>query len=172
MIWDDQNLIVNVKDKGLVIVSGCSHAGAVNVLHNARRLTGEQRVGGFIGGCHLTGGLFEPIIEPTVEAFSAADVGRVLPAHCTGWKAVHLLARAMPDSLRSARRRDRRELLRTPKRMLPAALRHRRSRAPFGSTASAVASARAISGRPTGPRERQATTPSGRTSVAPPAERP
>jgi 7,8-dihydropterin-6-yl-methyl-4-(beta-D-ribofuranosyl)aminobenzene 5'-phosphate synthase len=98
MIWDDQNVIVHVKDKGLVIVSGCSHAGAVNVLRNAQRLTGESRIGGFIGGCHLTGGTFEPIIEPTVEAFSAANVGRVLPAHCTGWKAVHLLARAMPTA--------------------------------------------------------------------------
>jgi 7,8-dihydropterin-6-yl-methyl-4-(beta-D-ribofuranosyl)aminobenzene 5'-phosphate synthase len=95
-IEDDQNVIVNVKDKGLVIVSGCSHAGAVNVLRNAQRLTGEQRVAGFIGGFHLTGGLFEPIIEPTVEAFARAQVGRVLPAHCTGWKAVHALARAMP----------------------------------------------------------------------------
>jgi 7,8-dihydropterin-6-yl-methyl-4-(beta-D-ribofuranosyl)aminobenzene 5'-phosphate synthase len=98
MIWDDQNLIVNVKGKGLVIVSGCSHAGAVNVLRNAQRLTGEKRVAGFIGGFHLTGGIFEPIIEPTVEAFSAANVVRVLPAHCTGWKAVHLLARAMPKA--------------------------------------------------------------------------
>jgi 7,8-dihydropterin-6-yl-methyl-4-(beta-D-ribofuranosyl)aminobenzene 5'-phosphate synthase len=98
MIWDDQNLIVNVKGKGLVIVSGCSHAGAVNVLRNAQRLTGEMQVAGFIGGFHLTGGIFEPIIEPTVEAFSTADVGRVLPAHCTGWKAVHLLARAMPTA--------------------------------------------------------------------------
>ena len=98
MIWDDQNLIVNVKDKGLVIVSGCSHAGAVNVLHNAQRLTGEQRIAGFIGGLHLTGGIFEPIIEPTVNAFAAAGVGRLLPAHCTGWKAVHQLARALPDA--------------------------------------------------------------------------
>jgi 7,8-dihydropterin-6-yl-methyl-4-(beta-D-ribofuranosyl)aminobenzene 5'-phosphate synthase len=98
MIWDDQNVIVNVKDRGLVIVSGCSHAGAVNVLRNAQRLTGEQRIAGFVGGCHLTGGLFEPIIEPTVEAFAAANVGRILPAHCTGWKAVHLLARAMPEA--------------------------------------------------------------------------
>jgi 7,8-dihydropterin-6-yl-methyl-4-(beta-D-ribofuranosyl)aminobenzene 5'-phosphate synthase len=98
MIWDDQNVIVNVKEQGLVIVSGCSHAGAVNVLRNAQRLTGEMRVSGFVGGCHLTGGIFEPIIEPTVEAFSAADVGRVLPAHCTGWKAVHVLARAMPGA--------------------------------------------------------------------------
>ena len=91
-------MIVNVKDNGLVIVSGCSHAGAVNVLRNAQRLTGEQRIAGFIGGFHLTGGLFEPIIEPTVDAFSRAQVGRVLPAHCTGWKAVHSLARAMPDA--------------------------------------------------------------------------
>jgi 7,8-dihydropterin-6-yl-methyl-4-(beta-D-ribofuranosyl)aminobenzene 5'-phosphate synthase len=98
MIWDDQNVIVDVKDHGLVIVSGCSHAGAVNVLRNAQRLTGQGRIGGFIGGCHLTGGLFEPIIEPTVEAFSAANIGRVLPAHCSGWKAVHLLARAMPTA--------------------------------------------------------------------------
>ena len=98
MIWDDQSLIVNVQDKGLVIVSGCSHAGAVNVLRNAQRLTGENRVAGLIGGFHLTGGIFEPIIEPTVEALSAANVGRLLPAHCTGWKAVHLLARAMPTA--------------------------------------------------------------------------
>ncbi len=98
MIWDDQNLIVNIKDKGLVVVSGCSHAGAVNVLRNAQRLTGEDRVAGFIGGLHLTGGIFEPIIAPTVDAFVAAGIGRLLPAHCTGWKAVHQLARALPDA--------------------------------------------------------------------------
>ena len=98
MIWDDQNLIVNVEGKGLVVVSGCSHAGAVNVLRNAQRLTGEKRIAGFIGGLHLTGGLFEPIIEPTVDAFAAAGIHRLLPAHCTGWKAVHKLARALPDA--------------------------------------------------------------------------
>jgi 7,8-dihydropterin-6-yl-methyl-4-(beta-D-ribofuranosyl)aminobenzene 5'-phosphate synthase len=98
MIWDDQNLIVNVQGKGLVIVSGCSHAGAVNVLHNAQRLAGEQRIAGFIGGLHLTGAIFEPIIEPTVNAFATAGIGRLLPAHCTGWKAVHQLARALPDA--------------------------------------------------------------------------
>lgn len=98
MIWDDQNLIVNVRGKGLVIVSGCSHAGAVNVLRNAQRLTGEQRVAGYIGGFHLTGGIFEPIIRPTVDAFVAATVDRLLPAHCTGWRAVHELARALPNA--------------------------------------------------------------------------
>jgi 7,8-dihydropterin-6-yl-methyl-4-(beta-D-ribofuranosyl)aminobenzene 5'-phosphate synthase len=98
MIWDDQNLIINVRNKGLVIVSGCSHAGAVNVLRNAQRLTGEHRIAGFIGGLHLTGSVFEPIIEPTVQALRDANIGRLLPAHCTGWKAVHQLAHALPDA--------------------------------------------------------------------------
>src|SRR5438132_10613771 len=55
MIWADQNAIVNVKDKGLVIVSGCSHAGAVNVLRNAQRLSAVARLAGYIGGLHRTG---------------------------------------------------------------------------------------------------------------------
>jgi 7,8-dihydropterin-6-yl-methyl-4-(beta-D-ribofuranosyl)aminobenzene 5'-phosphate synthase len=98
MIWDDQALVVNVRDRGLVVISGCSHAGAINVLRHAQRLTGESRVAGFIGGLHLTGGLFESRIEATVEALRTAGVGRVVPAHCSGWKAVHAIARAMPEA--------------------------------------------------------------------------
>lgn len=98
MIVDDQNVVVNVRNKGLVIVSGCSHSGAVNVLRNATALTGVDHVAGFIGGFHLTGALFEPVIEPTIAAFAGAGVGRVVPGHCTGWKAVHRLAATMPDA--------------------------------------------------------------------------
>lgn len=98
MIWDDQALVVNVLDRGLLVVSGCSHAGAINVLRHAQRLTGESRVCGFVGGLHLTGGLFESRIEPTVEALRAAGVRRVVPAHCSGWRAVHAIARSMPEA--------------------------------------------------------------------------
>ena len=98
MIWDDQNVVVNVRGKGLVVVSGCSHAGAVNVLRNAQRLTGEDRIAGFVGGLHLTGGLFEPIIGETVAALAEMRVEVVMPAHCTGWRAVHALAKAMPEA--------------------------------------------------------------------------
>lgn len=96
MIWDDQALIVDVRHQGLVVVSGCSHAGAVNVLHHAQRHTGRSEVAGFVGGLHLSGRLYEPRIEPTVDAFRRAAVGRVLPAHCSGWKAVHAFAHTMP----------------------------------------------------------------------------
>lgn len=95
---DDQNLVVNVKDKGLVVLSGCSHNGVVNGLRNAQRLTGEARIAGFVGGMHLGGPLFEPAIDPTVDALTTMRIGKVMPAHCTGWKAVHALARAMPDA--------------------------------------------------------------------------
>jgi 7,8-dihydropterin-6-yl-methyl-4-(beta-D-ribofuranosyl)aminobenzene 5'-phosphate synthase len=95
LILDDQSLIVDVAGKGLVVVSGCSHAGAVNVLHNARRLTGRDPIVGFVGGFHLTGAVFEPIIEPTVAAFG---VERLVPGHCTGWKGIHRLAQAMPEA--------------------------------------------------------------------------
>jgi 7,8-dihydropterin-6-yl-methyl-4-(beta-D-ribofuranosyl)aminobenzene 5'-phosphate synthase len=98
MIWDDQALIINVSGRGLVILSGCSHAGAINVLRHAQRLAGETRVAGFIGGLHLTGGLFESRIQPTATALQEAKVARVVPAHCSGWKAVHAIARAMPDA--------------------------------------------------------------------------
>ncbi|HVH65098.1 MAG TPA: MBL fold metallo-hydrolase [Candidatus Acidoferrum sp.] len=97
-IWDDQNVIVNVRGRGLVVVSACSHSGAVNVLKNARRLTGEQTIAGFIGGFHLTGGLLEPIIPATVGEIMELGVARLVPAHCTGWRATHELARAMPDA--------------------------------------------------------------------------
>jgi 7,8-dihydropterin-6-yl-methyl-4-(beta-D-ribofuranosyl)aminobenzene 5'-phosphate synthase len=98
MICDDQALVVNVRGRGLVIVSGCSHAGAINVLRHAQRLTGVAPIAGLLGGLHLTGGLFEARIGPTVEALRAAGVGRVLPAHCSGWRAVHAIARAMPEA--------------------------------------------------------------------------
>jgi 7,8-dihydropterin-6-yl-methyl-4-(beta-D-ribofuranosyl)aminobenzene 5'-phosphate synthase len=98
LILDDQNVVVNVRDLGLVVVSACSHSGAVNVLRHAKRLTDIERIGGFVGGFHLTGGLFEPIIGPTVSAFVEMGVGRVVPGHCTGWRAVHALARQLPDA--------------------------------------------------------------------------
>jgi 7,8-dihydropterin-6-yl-methyl-4-(beta-D-ribofuranosyl)aminobenzene 5'-phosphate synthase len=96
-IWDDQAVIVNVRDRGLVILSGCSHAGAVNVLRYAQALTGEQKVHALIGGMHLTGGLFEPIIPRTISELAMIGPDYVVPGHCTGWKAVNLLINTLPD---------------------------------------------------------------------------
>jgi len=97
-IWDDQGVVVNVAGKGLVILSSCSHAGAINVVLHAQRITGEERVHAFIGGLHLTGGLFEAIIPQTIARMAAFQPALIAPGHCTGWRATHELARVMPSA--------------------------------------------------------------------------
>jgi 7,8-dihydropterin-6-yl-methyl-4-(beta-D-ribofuranosyl)aminobenzene 5'-phosphate synthase len=97
-IWDDQAVVCNVKDKGLVVLSACSHAGAINVLKHAQRLTGIHKVHAFVGGFHLTGGLFEHIIPRTINELVAIGPDIIVPGHCTGWKAFHELARQLPDA--------------------------------------------------------------------------
>jgi 7,8-dihydropterin-6-yl-methyl-4-(beta-D-ribofuranosyl)aminobenzene 5'-phosphate synthase len=86
-IWDDQAVVVNLKGKGLVVLSGCSHSGAINVLRQAQRLTGEDRVHAFVGGMHLTGGIFERLIPRTLDELAAISPRWLVPGHCTGWKA-------------------------------------------------------------------------------------
>ncbi len=98
MIWDDQNLICHVKGKGLVIVSGCSHAGVINIVRNACRLTGVERVHAFVGGLHLTGGIFERIIPPTMAALEDIRPDYIIPGHCTGWKARQEIGRKFPSA--------------------------------------------------------------------------
>jgi 7,8-dihydropterin-6-yl-methyl-4-(beta-D-ribofuranosyl)aminobenzene 5'-phosphate synthase len=98
LILDDQALIVHVDGRGLLVVTGCGHAGVVNIVRYARALTGVEQVHAVIGGFHLTGALFEPVIAPTVEALGALAPDLVLPAHCTGWRAMHALANRLPDA--------------------------------------------------------------------------
>ena len=97
-IWDDQSVIVHVRGRGLVVLSGCSHSGAINVLRNARQVTGAGKVHAFVGGLHLTGGLFEPIIPATVVEIATISPDWIVPGHCTGWRATHELSRALPDA--------------------------------------------------------------------------
>jgi 7,8-dihydropterin-6-yl-methyl-4-(beta-D-ribofuranosyl)aminobenzene 5'-phosphate synthase len=98
LILDDQGLVVHVRDRGLVVLTGCGHAGAVNIARHALRLTGVDRLQALIGGFHLAGPAFEPIIEPTVTALADLAPELIVPAHCTGWRAQHRLAAALPDA--------------------------------------------------------------------------
>jgi 7,8-dihydropterin-6-yl-methyl-4-(beta-D-ribofuranosyl)aminobenzene 5'-phosphate synthase len=98
LILDDQALVVRVRDRGLVVLTGCGHAGIVNTVRYVRRLTGLDEVAAIVGGFHLSGPMFEPVIEPTVAAFAELAPAMLAPAHCTGWKAVHRLAASFPDA--------------------------------------------------------------------------
>ncbi len=94
---DDQGLAVKVKGKGLVVIGGCSHAGIVNTVQHAKKVTDTEEVHAVLGGFHLTGPIFEPLIEPTVEAMVKIDPDYIMPMHCTGWKAINAFSEAMQD---------------------------------------------------------------------------
>jgi 7,8-dihydropterin-6-yl-methyl-4-(beta-D-ribofuranosyl)aminobenzene 5'-phosphate synthase len=95
---DDQALVVHVQNKGLVILTGCSHAGAINIIRYAQKLTGAQTIYAVLGGLHLSGRLFESRIPPTVEALRTIAPRLIIPGHCTGWGATHMLARELPEA--------------------------------------------------------------------------
>ncbi len=98
LIMDDQCAIMNVAGKGLVVITGCGHAGIINILRNAMSITGITTIYAVIGGFHLSGPFFERIIPPTVEALKAIGPSYIVPGHCTGWVATHMIARTMPDA--------------------------------------------------------------------------
>jgi 7,8-dihydropterin-6-yl-methyl-4-(beta-D-ribofuranosyl)aminobenzene 5'-phosphate synthase len=98
LVLDDQALVVHVRDRGLVVLTGCGHAGAVNIVRHAQRLTGVTQLHGLLGGLHLGGPAFEPVIPPTIAALTDMAPAMVVPGHCTGWRARHALAAALPDA--------------------------------------------------------------------------
>jgi 7,8-dihydropterin-6-yl-methyl-4-(beta-D-ribofuranosyl)aminobenzene 5'-phosphate synthase len=98
LVVDDQALVVHLRGKGLVVLTGCGHAGAVNIVRHAQRLTAVPGLHALLGGLHLSGPAFEPTIGPTVRALSDLAPELLVPGHCTGWRAQHTLAAALPHS--------------------------------------------------------------------------
>lgn len=97
-ILDDQSIIMHLQGRGLVIVCGCAHAGVVNTVRYAKKVTGVDKVYALLGGFHLSGALFEPIIEETIAALKQIQPEIIVPMHCTGFTAIAKMAKAFPDA--------------------------------------------------------------------------
>jgi 7,8-dihydropterin-6-yl-methyl-4-(beta-D-ribofuranosyl)aminobenzene 5'-phosphate synthase len=93
---DDQALAITVKDKGLIVLSGCAHAGIINTVEYARKITGTDHVHAVLGGFHLNGKVFAPVIPPTIDAMKQIAPDYLVPMHCTGWDAINRFHAAMP----------------------------------------------------------------------------
>jgi 7,8-dihydropterin-6-yl-methyl-4-(beta-D-ribofuranosyl)aminobenzene 5'-phosphate synthase len=94
---DDQALVINLGSDGIVILVGCSHAGIINTIRHAIKLTGRERVRGVFGGFHLGfPGTPAEKTEKTIETLRALEVELLCPMHCTGMKAMMDLAQAFP----------------------------------------------------------------------------
>ena len=79
---DDQGVAVKVRDKGLVVIGGCFHAGIINTVKQTQKAARTDAVHAVLGGFHHTGPVFEPIIEEMKkigpEGASRRAYGRIL----------------------------------------------------------------------------------------------
>ena len=89
LMLDDISLIANVKEKGVVIATGCSHAGIVNIAKQAVKLVGTDKIHGIIGGFHLieATGSVKNRIKKTAQALKKFDPDWIYAGHCTGFLA-------------------------------------------------------------------------------------
>jgi 7,8-dihydropterin-6-yl-methyl-4-(beta-D-ribofuranosyl)aminobenzene 5'-phosphate synthase len=95
---DDQAMVVNVGEDGIVIFVGCSHAGIINTIRQAIELSGRSRVLGVFGGFHLGfPGTPEAKTLKTIEALKEMEVELLCPMHCTGMQAMMQIRSAFPD---------------------------------------------------------------------------
>jgi 7,8-dihydropterin-6-yl-methyl-4-(beta-D-ribofuranosyl)aminobenzene 5'-phosphate synthase len=91
----EQAIVCHVKGRGLVVISGCAHAGIINAVRHAQKMTGIEKVHVVIGGFHLIN-VPQEIIEKTVDDMQAIAPDYIIPAHCTGFEAILLFAKKMP----------------------------------------------------------------------------
>jgi 7,8-dihydropterin-6-yl-methyl-4-(beta-D-ribofuranosyl)aminobenzene 5'-phosphate synthase len=84
-VWDEQGLVIDVKGKGLVVLTGCAHAGDLNTIDRAKQITGSDRVHAVLGGFHL-GFPTTPKanVDLTLRGLQDRDVRWVMPMHCSG----------------------------------------------------------------------------------------
>jgi len=97
-IMDERAVAMNIKGKGLVVLSGCAHAGIINTVTYAQQITGIKKVYAVMGGFHLAGKTFENRIQPTIEELQRINPELIVPSHCTGWRAMCAMAKAFPET--------------------------------------------------------------------------
>ena len=86
----------NVKSRGLVVLTSCSHRGVVNTVKRAMEISGVKAVHAVMGGFHLAPHK-EDYVRETVAALKEINPGHVIPMHCTGEMFIDMVQREMPD---------------------------------------------------------------------------
>jgi 7,8-dihydropterin-6-yl-methyl-4-(beta-D-ribofuranosyl)aminobenzene 5'-phosphate synthase len=88
----------NLKRRGLIILTSCSHRGVINAIRQAQAACGVERIHAVIGGFHLAP-YQEEYVRDTVKALQEVDPTYVVPLHCTGEPFYEIARAAMPAKL-------------------------------------------------------------------------
>jgi 7,8-dihydropterin-6-yl-methyl-4-(beta-D-ribofuranosyl)aminobenzene 5'-phosphate synthase len=99
-IPEDLSLVLNTT-RGLVVITGCGHAGIINILSQTADKFGSQHVFGVVGGIHLYSRT-DAQLDWTSDKMKSFGVENVLGAHCTGIEAVYHLRQRMGLSRKAA----------------------------------------------------------------------
>jgi 7,8-dihydropterin-6-yl-methyl-4-(beta-D-ribofuranosyl)aminobenzene 5'-phosphate synthase len=102
---DDQALFMNLRDQGLVILTGCGHSGIINTVKQAQKMTGIEKIHAIIGGCHLANATQERL-EVTTSELQKIQPDRLYPCHCTGAIAIDKFHEAFGERCRPAHTGD------------------------------------------------------------------
>ena len=94
---DDLSLFARIRDRGSAILTGCAHAGVVNICRQCKKMTGQGLIQTLIGGFHLVEASPERIAK-TVEALRQLEIGSILAGHCTGFPAQSELFRVFGEA--------------------------------------------------------------------------
>ncbi len=95
---DDMGLVVKQED-GISVISGCAHAGVINTVRQAMRLSETQQVRAIAGGFHLRS-TDDERMRLTLHALEEINPQVILPMHCTGPGAIRLLQEHFPGRVR------------------------------------------------------------------------
>ena len=88
----------HVKDRGLVVITSCGHAGVINSVRQVQKATGIDQIHAIVGGFHLAPAP-DDIVAKTVEAFRQINPDYVIPMHCSGINTIMAVHQAMPKKL-------------------------------------------------------------------------
>jgi 7,8-dihydropterin-6-yl-methyl-4-(beta-D-ribofuranosyl)aminobenzene 5'-phosphate synthase len=85
----EHSLVIDIRDKGLVVLSGCAHPGIVNIVKCAQQVSGIPKVYAVIGGFHISS---KSEVTYVAEFLRDLGVKLVSPCHCTGVDAKNTVA--------------------------------------------------------------------------------
>ena len=98
IFWGEHATAYHVKNRGLVVISSCGHAGIIHSIRQLQTDTGSDHVHAVVGGWHLAPSP-DVTVAHTVAAFQEIDPDDLIPMHCTGFNTITAIPREMPGKL-------------------------------------------------------------------------
>ena len=88
-----------LKNRGLVVLTSCSHRGIINTIRQAQAASGVQKVHAVIGGFHLVPPLDDDYFKKIIAELKDINPDYLMPAHCTGEAFYDMMRREMPGKV-------------------------------------------------------------------------